>query len=115
MNIDLIPAHAETVTQILARLVPDCDVIAFGSRVKGSTRKYSDLDLAIKAKEPLDFSRYARLRQAFEESTLPINVDILDWHTIPERFRDNIEKKHVVVQEGTRQCDPVVVTALPDQ
>ena len=100
MNIDLAPKQFETVTRILARIVPDCEVVAFGSRVKGHARKYSDLDLAIKGKEPLEFSRYAQLRQAFEESALPINVDILDWHTIPERFRQNIEERCVVVQAG---------------
>lgn len=100
MNIDLASKQFETVTRILARIVPDCEVVAFGSRVKRHARKYSDLDLAIKGKEPLEFSRYAQLRQAFEESALPINVDILDWHTIPERFRQNIEKRCVVVQAG---------------
>ena len=105
MNIDLAPEHIETVTRILALLAPDCDVLAFGSRVKGNARKYSDLDLAIRGEEKLDFSRYARLRLAFEESTLPINVDILDWHTIPERFRENIEKGYVLVQEGTGRCE----------
>ena len=105
MNIDLAPKQIETVTCILARLVPNYEVVAFGSRVKGHARKYSDLDLAIKGKEPLEFSRYAQLRQAFEESALPINVDILDWHTIPERFRENIEKKYVVVQEGPKSTE----------
>ena len=97
----------ETVTHILALLVPDCDVVAFGSRVKGNARKYSDLDLAIRGEEELDFSRYARLRLAFEESALPIHVDILDWHSIPERFRDNIERIHVLVQKRTGQSEKV--------
>ena len=105
MNIDLAPNQMETVTRILALLVPDCDVLAFGSRVKGNARKYSDLDLAIKGEEELDFSRYTQLRLAFEESTLPINIDILDWHSIPDSFRENIEKGYVLLQEGTGQCD----------
>ena len=105
MNIDLAPAHVETLTRILAHLVPDCDVLAFGSRVNGNARKYSDLDLAVKGEEPLGFSRYARLRLALEDSTLPINVDILDWHSIPEKFRENIERRYVLVQQGIRQSE----------
>ena len=107
MDIDLAPVHKETVSIILAKLAPDCDVLAFGSRVKGTARKYSDLDLAIRGDGPLGFSRYARLRQAFEDSSLPINVDILDWHTIPESFRENIGKNYVIIQEGARLPEPL--------
>lgn len=102
MNIDLDPTYAETVSGILSQVVPDCDVLAFGSRVKGTSRKYSDLDLVVKGTEPLGMSRFAKLSMAFEESNLPINVDVLDWHTIPESFRRNIDHKYVVVQEGER-------------
>jgi type I restriction enzyme S subunit len=105
VSIDLAPAHVETLTRILAHLVTDCDVLAFGSRVNGNARKYSDLDLAVKGEEPLGFSRYARLRLTLEDSTLPINVDILDWHSIPERFRENIQTSYVLVQEGTGQSE----------
>ena len=99
MNLDLGPKHLETVSRILADIVPDCEVLAFGSRVNGNARKYSDLDLVVRGREPLGLSRYARLSVAFEESSLPINVDVLDWHTIPESFRQNVEGNYVVVQE----------------
>lgn len=107
MNIDLGPAHLETVSRILASVVPDCEVSAFGSRVKGNARKYSDLDLVVKGTEPLAMSRYARLSTAFEESDLPINVDILDWHTIPESFRRNIGENYVIVQQSRGHSDNV--------
>ncbi len=28
-------------------------------------------------------------------------VDVLDWHAIPEAFREEIAENHAVVQEGT--------------
>ena len=99
MNLDLDPAYIEIVSSILSQVVPDCEVRAFGSRAKGTARKYSDLDLVVKGTGPLDTSRYARLSVAFEESSLPINVDVLDWHTIPESFRRNIEKGFVLLQD----------------
>lgn len=107
MNIDLAPAHRETVSLILTKAAPECEVLAFGSRVKGNARKYSDLDLVIKGNGPLSFRKYAQLRLAFEDSPLPISVDILDWHTIPERFRQNIEKNCVVIQEGAKKPGPL--------
>lgn len=99
MEIDLSPAHLETVAHILAKQVPECEVRAFGSRVKGTARKYSDLDLAVIGNEQLGISRFTKLSVAFEESSLPFNVDVLDWHTMPQSFRQGVEKGYVVLQE----------------
>ena len=38
-----------------------------------------------------------RLQGAFEESDLPITVDVLDWHSAPESFREVIESDYTVV------------------
>jgi len=43
--IDLTPLQCQTIQDILQRLVPDCEVRAFGSRVRGAAKPYSDLDL----------------------------------------------------------------------
>ena len=40
------------------------------------------------------------LKEAFSESNLPIRVDIMDWARIPVSFHREIERAHVVVQEG---------------
>ncbi len=87
--IDVAPAHWDTVRDILARHVPGHEVWAFGSRVTGGARSYSDLDLAV-------------LTEAFAESNLPWRVDIVDWATTGESFRRIIERVHVVVQRAGR-------------
>ena len=45
--LDLEPPHLEMVKAILNEHVSDCEARAYGSRVTGDARKYSDLDLAI--------------------------------------------------------------------
>ena len=45
--IDLPPQHLETIRAILRRYLPECEVRAFGSRVTGPAKSYSDLDLAV--------------------------------------------------------------------
>ena len=80
--IDLSSNHLKTVRQILAEHVPACEVRAFGSRVTSSAKNYSDLDLAIVGVTALDRNTLARLKEAFEESDLPIRVDVLDWQGI---------------------------------
>lgn len=99
MGIDLNPAYLETLARILTEQVPECEVRAFGSRVKGKSGKYSDLDLAVVGPEQLGLRRLIRLSLALDESDLPINVDVLDWHSIPESFRTGIEREYVVIQE----------------
>ena len=99
MEIDISPTQIEAIAHILAEQVPECEVRAFGSRVKGTARKYSDLDLAVLGREQLGLRRLIKLTLAFEESNLPFNVDVLDWHSIPESFRRGIEGKYVVLQE----------------
>ena len=96
--IDLNPKHFETVQHILAKHVPGCEVRAFGSRVKWTAKDYSDLDLAVVGNEPLSLRQRGQLVDAFEESNLPIRVDILDWHRIPEEFKKIIAEEYEVIQ-----------------
>ena len=96
--IDLNPNHLATVEAILAEHVPECEVRAFGSRAAWTARDYSDLDLAVVGQGPLDWRTLGRLKEAFEESTLPMRVDVLDWHAIPENFREVIRRDYAILQ-----------------
>lgn len=96
--IDLAPRHLESVKAILAEHVPDYEVRVYGSRVRGTAKPYSDLDLAIVGPEkpPRDWIRL--LAVAFEESTLPRRVEAQDWYEISPEFRAVIEEKFEVLQ-----------------
>jgi uncharacterized protein len=96
--IDLAPTHLQTVRRILAEHVPQCEVRAFGSRVTGTAKDYSDLDLALIGPGPLSMDTMRRIREAFEECDLPIRVDVLDWHSISPGFRKVIEAGFEVLQ-----------------
>lgn len=96
--IDIAAAHLATVRTILSQHVPACEVRAFGSRVNGTTRPYSDLDLAVVAASSLTGDALRHLREAFEESDLPFRVDVLDWSTVSPEFQRVIEKKYEIIQ-----------------
>ena len=102
--IDLSPDHLSTVKAILAEHVPECEVRAFGSRATWTAKDYSDLDLALVGEEPLDWTTLGRLKEAFEESDLPMRVDVLDWRAISESFRNVIERDYVILWEETKQA-----------
>ncbi len=101
--IDLSPQYLKTVTSILAALVPAAEVRAFGSRVTWTAKSYSDLDIAIVGRRKLTLSELSKLSVAFEESDLPIRVDILDWHAISPEFQEVIRQKYEVIQEGVKE------------
>lgn len=86
--------------RLLAEREPDCEVIAFGSRVHGKAKPYSDLDLAIRGAARLSIARLAALKEAFEESELTIRVDILDWQVISPEFRAVIEAGYEIIQSA---------------
>ena len=95
--IDLAPHHLETVQDLLGKFVPDYEVRAYGSRVTWTANEYSDLDLVVVGESTLPQGTLPRLRDVFEESNLPMRVDVLDWHRIPQSFRDVIDRDHIVL------------------
>lgn len=97
--IDLNPKYLKTVQYILAEHVPEYEIRAFGSRVKWTSNDYSDLDIAVVGSKPLTPRQKRILTDAFDESNLPIRVDIVDWQTAPERFRQVILEKYVTIQK----------------
>ncbi len=90
--------HLSLIREILQRHVPGQRVLAFGSRVRGGARAYSDLDLAVIGDRRLPFERIALLKEAFETSTLPFRVDVVDWHRLSEGFREAIIHDAVAIQ-----------------
>lgn len=95
--------HLALVLQILDEYATGLEVRAFGSRVGGGAGPFSDLDLALVGDTALDWRALTRLRRAFQESRLPFRVDVLDWATIPEHFRKNIENRYEVIRKRTRE------------
>jgi type I restriction enzyme S subunit len=99
--IDISPGHLAIVKSILAKIVPDAKVYAFGSRAAagGTAKKHSDLDLAIKGTVTIDKKVMRNLVTAFEESDLPFRVDIVDFDAIQENFRKIVENQAVPIDE----------------
>ena len=89
--IDLSPHHLETVKRILDEHVPGCEIKAFGSRATWTATDYSDLDLLVLGQSEVAGATLSRLNEAFEESDLPMRVDVVDWHSTSPAFRKLIE------------------------
>ena len=93
----------QQVSAILQRLLPEYAVWAFGSRVNGKAKPYSDLDLAIISEQPIPLSLMAEVAEAFSESDLPWKVDLVDWATTSERFRQLIAAQKLAIKTASQQ------------
>lgn len=95
-DVDVTPLHRTIVLGILRDHAPQpCRIYAFGSRVQGRARRFSDLDLAFDAGRPLTLREEARLFDAFDESDLPWRVDIVDLISCSPAFRREVENHAV--------------------
>lgn len=97
-QIDITPEERAIVLRILNEIVPDRKVWAFGSRVTGKAKPFSDLDLAIMGDEPLSLETRARLEEAFSESDLPWKVDILDQFSSDQAFQGLINPVSIFLE-----------------
>lgn len=90
------------ISQILEKHAPTLKIWAFGSQVTGTTKPYSDLDLALITRYPLSLHDYASLKEAFDEPDLPYRVDIVDWAATSDGFRQIIQRQKIVIQQAVQ-------------
>lgn len=90
--IDIEPRDREILLDILrSNLEKQDKVYAFGSRVRGTAKPWSDLDLLIMMDEAPPLSRLYELMDKMEESELSIRIDLIDWSRIGPEFRTAIQ------------------------
>lgn len=90
-SIDISPHILVILRSVLqAHLPAATKILLYGSRAKGTAKKYSDIDLAIDTGDVIPISQFTALISDLEESDIPYKVDIVDLHTIDESFRERI-------------------------
>ena len=94
---DLTSEQLTEITQILDKHALNTPVWAFDSRVNMNATEHSDLDIIIVGEEKMPQKEFYQLKDAFEESTLSIKVDVLDWHRASAAFQKNIKLRYEVV------------------
>lgn len=97
--IDMEKKYLDRIKSILREHVPEITVWAFGSRVSGTARKYSDLDLVLVTEEPLPPGKIFELKDAFSASDIPYLVDIVDWSATSDEFKEIIKSGYEVLQD----------------
>ena len=60
----------------------------FGSRASGKARAYSDIDVAIIGDKPVSLTDLAYINDLIEQSSIPVNVDVVDFSRVSEDFKN---------------------------
>ena len=89
----------EYLLDTIRRYIPHATVWAFGSRIAGTHRPNSDLDLAVLCDKETALKNLPRLHETLTESDLPFKVQLLDFNRLPEHMKNNIQEKYVVLYQ----------------
>jgi|GEM_PF-839956 len=92
-NIAKVPSN-DLIYGLLRVLYPTARIILYGSRARGDNTEYSDIDIAIDAGEKQSIRKIARAREVLEGLSLPEKIDVIDFHGVSERLRQQ------VIQDG---------------
>jgi uncharacterized protein len=67
----------------------------FGSRARGDSRSWSDIDVAVQSDPALPAGVLPTLREALEESSCLLNVDLVDWNDADAALRESITREGI--------------------
>ncbi len=99
-RVEIRPQDLKIVQEIVKRVLPEgTKVFVFGSRARGTTKRSSDLDLAIEASTALNFREIAILADTFEDSDLPYKVDVVDLKMVGVAFGAQVRENMVPLPE----------------
>ncbi|MBQ7450315.1 nucleotidyltransferase domain-containing protein [bacterium] len=92
MKIDGINENEQVIILDILNKYKDYSFYYYGSRVKGTFEKTSDLDILIKGQNEMPVSVLVELKFAFDNSSLPYIVNFTDYNKIDKTFYELIEK-----------------------
>ncbi len=90
-------SEAKFISEILMPYKKDYDFYYYGSRVKGTFEKSSDLDILIKGHSQMPYETLETIKFLFDNSDLPFVVNFTDFYAIDDKFYQLIQKDLVKV------------------
>lgn len=91
-------SYKQIIIPIILKYLPNARIILYGSRARHQEKMGSDIDIAIDNTEIIDRSVFSQILEEIEESLLPINFDVVDYHAISQDLKDEIEKDGIIWQ-----------------
>lgn len=87
----------QTAHHIIRSLLPadHARLWLFGSRARGDARRWSDIDIAVEPLTELPAGTLAELRELLAESSILLDVDLIDLSQAGKTLRDAIKNEGV--------------------
>ncbi|HBR70304.1 TPA: nucleotidyltransferase domain-containing protein [Candidatus Dependentiae bacterium] len=89
------PEYKKKLIEIINKYLPKAKIYLYGSRARGDHSEGSDIDLAIDTGKPVNFSIIGNIKEAIEESTIPLFVDVIDIQNASSNFINEIKKEWI--------------------
>jgi len=91
-------SYKEQLLPLIHKHVPNCVVYLFGSRARGVYHEGADIDLALRAHDdsPIGQVLLFKIEDEFEDTTIPVLIDLLDFNAVSPKFRENILRDGVI-------------------
>ena len=77
------------------------NTVIYGSRVKGSNKQYSDLDVCLK--DSITDYGYELLVEAFENSDLPFKIDLSEYQKLSDDFKKVIDANSILLVDAVHK------------
>lgn len=97
-RINLDKKYIEFIIKTIALIDSEIQIYIYGSRVQGKAQEYSDIDIALKAKNNIPIDKILKIKALFQDSTFPYKVDIIDLNSIEEYFYNIIKDDMVKIK-----------------
>jgi type I restriction enzyme S subunit len=92
MAIGITEQEQQIIIDILNKYFDKYSFYYYGSRVKGTFEKNSDLDILIKGNSEMPLSLLGEIKEDFDNSKLPYVVNFSDYYSLDKDFYSRIEK-----------------------
>ncbi len=83
----------KTIENLLGKSV---QIILFGSRVNGTARKFSDVDIAVSQETKIHTEKLNQTKEKLSQK-LPYLVDLIDLKSISKEFREVVEREGIKI------------------
>ncbi len=81
---------------IIHKELPNCKVYLIGSRARSTNRPGADIDLVLDNQKPIYSRTLTHLYINIEDSDIPLFVDLVDFNTASDDFKQSIEKDKIL-------------------
>ncbi len=88
--------YKELLIEIIGKYLPDARIWLFGSRARRTNKPGADFDIAIDAGRVLTLLEIGDIKEAIEESSIPVFVDIVDIRNVEDDFLNQIKQDWIV-------------------